>query len=118
MLPKLIINGEDLSGLAAQDGIVQTDVARQARTVTTLDGVEYRTQITVRQIDVTLVQMPMARLLEIAKILTQPSEVTYVDRSLGQVTKTFWVEGFSHADHIVEAGVAYVDSVSFTLIER
>ena len=101
MLPKLIINGADFTGLLARDGLVQKDIFRQSRTIVTLDGVEHRTQIQKRQLDVSLVKTRLERLLELTASITQPSAVTYIDRRLGE-----------------DAGVDYVDGISFTLIER
>ena len=110
MLPKLIINGTDFTGLLARDGLVQKDIFRQSRTIVTLDGVEHRTQIQKRQLDVSLVKTRLERLMDLA--------VTYIDRRLGEVTRSFWVEGLSSQDNMVDAGVDYVDGISFTLIER
>ncbi len=118
MLPKLIINGADFTGLLARDGLVQKDIFRQSRTIVTLDGVEHRTQIIKRQLDVTLVKTRLERLMDLTAAITQPSSVTYIDRRLGEMTGTFWVEGLSSQDNVVDAGVDYVDGISFTLIER
>ena len=86
MLPKLIINGADFTGLLARNGLVQKDIFRQSRTIVTLDGVEHRTQIQKRQLDVSLVKTRLERLLELTAVITQPSAVTYIDRRLGEVT--------------------------------
>lgn len=118
MLPKLIINGKDFTGLIAREGLVQTDIVRQSRTIVTLDGVEHRAGITKRQIDVTLTTMRLSRFVELVEAITQPSSVTYFDRVLGEITKTFWVDGLSDADQKVDAGEAFVDQVTFSLVER
>lgn len=118
MLPILKINGQDLTGLIAIDGLKQSTLLRQAKTVVTLDGTEYRGNIPKRQLDVQLVEMRADRLTEIVSKITQPSSVTYVDRHLGQVTKDFWVDGLASADKIVQAGLSYIDGVSFSLVER
>lgn len=118
MLPKLIINGTDFTSYVAQEGLVQTDIVRQSRTIVTLDGVEHRAGSIKRQIDVTLITMRLSRLVELMSAITQPSSVTYYDRDFGEVTGTFWVEGLTHADKKVDAGEAFVDRVTFSLIER
>ena len=118
MLPKLIINGVDITGLLAKEGLVQKDIFRQSRTIVTLDGMEYRTQIVKRELDVSLVKTRLERLMDLTAAITQPSTVTYVDRKMGEVTRLFWVDGLSSQDQVVEAGVSYVNGISFTLIER
>ncbi len=118
MLPKLLINGVDFTGLLAKNGLIQRDVFRQSRSIITLDGVEHRAQIQKRQLDVSFVRTRLERLMDLTAALTQPSEVTYIDRKLGEVTRSFWVEGLSSQDRVVEAGVDYVDGISFTLVER
>lgn len=118
VLPKLLINGVDFTGLLAKNGLIQRDVFRQSRSIITLDGVEHRAQIQKRQLDVSFVRTRLERLMDLTAALTQPSEVTYIDRKLGEVTRSFWVEGLSSQDRVVEAGVDYVDGISFTLVER
>ena len=117
MLPKLIINGQDFTGLLARDGLVQRDIYRQSRSVVTLDGVEHRTQIKKRGLDASFVRTRSDRLMALAAALTQPSTINYIDRDLGDVTKTFWFEDFSSQDSVVEAGVDYVDGISVSFVE-
>ena len=45
MQAQLIINGTDISAYLAEGGITQSPIYRQDRTVTTLDGIEHRSNI-------------------------------------------------------------------------
>lgn len=118
MLAKLEINGVDFSGLVAREGIKQSEVSRQAKTIVTLNGIEHRKSITKRRLDVAMVEMRESRLIELTDALTQPCVVTYLDNRMGETTKTFWVEGMTNVQKVVEGRVTYISGVSFSLVER
>lgn len=117
MQAKVVINSVDFSGLVAREGITQTEIRRQSRTVVTLDGTEQRTYIPKRQFNISFLEMPEARLQQLAAAITQPSTVEILDRELGLITRSFWVEGLTNVNKIVEGDTTYMNGVSLTMVE-
>lgn len=114
----LIINGTDISAYLAEGGITQSPIYRQDRTVTTLDGIEHRSNIQKVQLAVEFTRMRAEQLYTIAGLITQPSSVTYLDLSGSVLTKNFWVEGPEMTQQKYESGITWVDGGSMTLVER
>lgn len=117
MQAKVVINNVDFSGLVAREGITQIEIRRQSRTVVTLDGTEQRTYISKRQFNISFLEMPETRLQQLAAAITQPSTVEILDRELGLITRSFWVEGLTNVNKIVEGDTTYMNGVSLTIVE-
>lgn len=118
MLPILEINGVPLTGLLAKNGLKQSLISRREKTVVTMDGTEWYSGKKKRKIDVTLVEMPLPRWMEVADSLnTSPATIHYIDELYGDATRMFRISGISATTKTVEAGRAYIGSASFTLTE-
>lgn len=117
MLGKLIINGLDFSGLVARGGISQSPDSRVSREVTTLDGTLHRAVIYKKAYNISFVEMPETRLMDISNTITQPSTVQILDNQAGLITRQFYVDGPQYTQQIVEAGTTYITDASISLTE-
>lgn len=119
MQTKLTINGLDLRPYIAEGGITQSEVYRQSRSVTALDGTMYRTDIVKRTISVTLLTMiDTAWMAVTAKLAGRPVEVLYIDDTLGERQALFYVTAMSSGIKQQRAGVTWYSGCTFTLEER
>lgn len=118
MEAKLIINGVDFIPWCKRGGVQQSDVKRQSRTVTTLDGTLRQTETLKRSVRVELVELRDATLKRLAEALTSPATVEYTDKRLGDVTKLFYVSGPDATEKTIQGGNTYWSGVSFSLEER
>lgn len=118
MRAKLVINGVDFSPWVKEGGLFQREIARQSRSVVTLNGTEYRSEIIKRGIDVTLTKMrddTWRRLLGALK--KRPATITYIDDRLGETTRRFYVSAPSAAAEKVFGTVTSLNGAAFTLEE-
>lgn len=118
MRAKLIINGEDFTPWVREGGLIQREITRQTRSVVTLGGIEYRSEIPKRSIEVSLTKMrdgTWNRLLN--ALAKRPADVTYVDDKLGETTRRFYVSSPSATTDKVLGNVTCVSGGSFTLEE-
>lgn len=118
MKAKLIINGVDISGYLAEGGIAQSPIYRQENSIVTMDGIEHRSNIQKVQLDVEFARMRAESAYSIAGIITQPSNVTYLDLDGSEKTKAMWVEGPEMTQEKYESGITWVEGGSMTLVER
>lgn len=118
MRAKLVINGVDFSPWVKEGGLIQREIARQSRSVVTLNGTEYRSEIIKRSIEVSLTKMrddTWRRLLD--ALQRRPATVTYIDDRLGETTRRFYVSGPSAAADKVLGNVTSMSGGAFTLEE-
>ncbi len=118
MRAKLIINGEDFTPWVREGGLIQREITRQTRSVVTLGGIEYRSEVPKRSIEVSLTKMrdgTWRRLLD--ALARRPAYVTYVDDKLGETTRRFYVSGPSATTDKVLGNATCFSGGSFTLEE-
>lgn len=118
MRAKLVINGVDFSPWVKAGGLIQREISRQSRSVVTLNGTEYRSEIIKRSIEVSLTKMrddTWRRLLD--ALQRRPATVTYIDDRLGETTRRFYVSGPSAAADKVFGNVTSMSGGAFTLEE-
>jgi len=116
---RLIINGVDFTPWILEEGLEQYEIVRQDRSVVALDGVEYRTGVVKRGINVSLTRMRDAtwyRLLEALRI--RPAAVEYIDDTLGEASKLFYVSAPSATTRMVRGNTTYFGGGTFTLEEK
>ncbi|MCI8527268.1 MAG: hypothetical protein HFF17_15460 [Oscillospiraceae bacterium] len=119
MRAKLIINGVDFSPWILEEGLEQYEITRQERSVVGLDGVDYRTAVVKRGMNVSLTRMKdetWYRLL--GALRRRPAEVEYVDDALGSAKKLFYVSAPTATTRLVRGNTTYFGGGSFTLEER
>ena len=109
MQAKLIINGEDFSPWLRENGLQQTEIVRQGRSVVALDGTEYRGEV--RKRDTTWQRLQTA-------LRARPALVAYVDDSAGPAQGLFYVSGLTASAKTVRGGHTYFSGGAFTLEER
>lgn len=115
----LIINGVDFTPWLRSGGLQQTEIVRQGREVTALDGTVYRAEIRKRGISAGLVELrddTWRRLL--AALEVRPVQARYADDRLGVCTKLFYVSGPSAAAKTVRGGHTYFSGGGFELEEK
>ena len=118
MQAKLIINGVNFAQWIKSDGMTQSDIRRNSKSLVTLDGVEHRTGIVKRAISVELVTMRDDTLSFLSAALTSPAAVQYTDRDGYDRTSTFYVSDPVSTAKMIRRGVTYWDGIGFTLEER
>lgn len=119
MRAKLIINGVDFSPWILEEGLEQYEIPRQERSVVALDGVDYRTSVVKRGMNVSLTRMKdetWYRLLGALK--ARPAVVEYVDDALGNMQKLFYVSAPTATTRLVRGNTTYFGGGSFTLEEK
>ena len=119
MRAKLIINGEDFTPWVKKGGLIQREIARQARSVVDLNGTEYRSEIVKRSIEVSLTKMRDEAWRRLLNALSKrPAAVTYVDDKLGETTRWFYVSGPSSTTLRVLGNSTCFEGGTFTLEEK
>lgn len=111
------VNGVDHAPYIKEGGAVQSDVLRNQRSVTTMDGVLHTTATVKRRIVTQLLEMPDNILQKLMGSLTTPAEVTYTDRDKGETTGVFHVTGRSAGARTVRGGNTYWSGATYTLEE-
>lgn len=117
MEAKLIINGMDVSPWLAREGLELTPLVRQSRSVVTLDGQEYRTEIVLHGIGARFVELRDNTLAAISRALTSPATVQFTDDLGETLTRTMYVTGPTVTARTVQGGNTYYSGVSITLEE-
>ena len=118
MQAKLTINGVDFAKWCKEDGITQSDIVRQGRSVVVLDGTEYRGEIHKRGLQVSLVEVRDQTLRTLLAALTSPAEVAYTDMTGEDRQRVFYVSSPTATAKTVRGGNTYYSGVSFSLEER
>lgn len=118
MEAKLKINGVDFIPWVKEGGIQQTDIKRQSRSVVTLDGTLYQTEVIKRGISVNLVEMRDATLFRLTDALTNPAVAEYTDKNGGTLEKTFYISGPHVTEKTIMGGNTYLNGISFSMEER
>ena len=119
MQAKLIINGEDFSPWLRENGLQQTEIVRQGRSVVALDGTEYRGEVRKRGISASLVEVRDTTWQRLQTALrARPALVAYVDDSAGPAQGLFYVSGLTASAETVRGGHTYFSGGAFTLEER
>ena len=118
MQAKLTINGVDMTPWLAREGLVHTPLVRQSRSVVTLDGREYRTEIVVHSIEVRFLELRDNTLAMIRAALSSPATVVFTDDFGKDLTRVMYVTGPSVTAKTVQGGHTYYSGVSITMEER
>ena len=118
MQTKLTINGMDMTPWLAREGLVLTPLVRQSRSVVTLDGREYRTEIVMHSITAQFVELRDNTLGKIRAALSSPATVTFTDDFGNELTRVMYVTGPTVTAKTVQGGHTYYSGVSITLEER
>lgn len=115
---KLIINGVDFTPWVREGGLVQREITRQVRSVVTLGGMEYRSEIVKRSLEVSLVRMRDGTWNRLLKALEKrPAVVAYTDDRLGETTRRFYVSGPSATTERALGNALCFSGGTFTLEE-
>ncbi len=115
----LIINNVDFTPWLRSGGLQQTEIVRRGRSVVTLDGTEYRSELVKRGITVSLVELrdgTWYRLMDALRV--RPATVQYIDDRLGRVIRQFYVDGPTAAAKTVRGGHTYFSGGAFSLEEK
>lgn len=115
---KVIINNVDFSPWIVEDGLNFSDIYRQSRDVTVLNGTLFRAQVKKLKIGISLVELRDNTLFTLEAALTSPATVQYSLTNGQTVTKTFYVSGYSRGVKTVKGGNTYYSGVSFELEEK
>lgn len=117
MQAKLTINGVDFTPFVVEDGIVQTDVERQAVRVVALGGALWLRNKEARAIRVSLRKLRDSFYHRLSEVLMNKQvTVTYTDRDTGQdVTAAFYVLERTAGIKQVVGGNTYWHNASFYL---
>lgn len=119
MQVKLIVNGVDFSPWLKQGGLQQTEIVRQGRSITTLDGTLYKSEVTKRGMSAQLVEMRDETWYRLKQALqVRPAEVEYIDDDLGERTARFWVGSPTATAKTVRGGITWFNGGGFTLEEQ
>lgn len=118
MEAKLIINNVDFSGWIVEDGLSYSEIYRQGRDVTVLDGTLYRSQIKKYGIDVDLVEMRSSTLAVLKQALIQsPATVQFTAPTGDTLTRSMYISDQSEGVKTVRGGNTYYSGISFALEE-
>lgn len=118
MQVRLNINGVELTPWLAEDGYVLTPLLRQSRSVITLGGTEYRTEIIKCSIEATTVELRDHTLRTIKKALSSPATVLFTDGEGNELTRTMYVSGPTETAKTVRGGNTYFRGMTIQLEER
>lgn len=118
MEAKIIINNTDFSPWIVEDGLEFSDIYRQSRDVTVLNGTLFRAQVKKLEIGISLVELRDSTLALLETALTSPATVQYSLTNGQTVTKTFYVSGYSRGVKTVKGGNSYYSGVKFDLEEK
>ena len=119
MQVKLIVNGFDFTPWLKQGGLQQTEVIRQGRSVTTLDGTLHKAEVIKRGISAQLVEVRDETWYRMKQALRiRPATVEYIDDDFGERTARFWVSDPSNTAKTVRGGITWFSGGGFTLEEQ
>lgn len=119
MQVKVVINGVSHAEWLAEGGYVLTPLLRQARSVITIDGTDWRTQIEKHQLDLSYVELRDNTLATLkASLLTNPATVTFTDDEGNDLTRIMYITGPTVTAKTVKGGNTYYSGVSLTLEEK
>lgn len=119
MQVKLVINGMDHAPWLAENGLVRSPLVRQSRSVVTLDGTEWRTEIRKNQLEATYVELRDKTLATLVSTLTpNPATVLFTDNNGVDITRIMYISGPTVTAKTVRGGNTYYSGVSITLEER
>lgn len=118
MEAKLIINNVDFSGWIAEDGLSYSQIVRQGRDVTVLDGTLYRSEIIKWGIDVELVELRGSTLAVLKQaFITSPATVQFTTPAGDTLTRSMYISDQSETAKTVRGGNTYYSGISFALEE-
>ena len=118
MEAKLIINNVDFSGWIVEDGLSYSEIYRQGRDVTVLDGTLYRSQIKKCGIDVELVEMRSSTLAVLKQaLIMSPATVQFTAPTGDTLTRSMYISDQSEGVKTVRGGNTYYSGISFALEE-
>lgn len=115
---RLNINGFELAPWLAENGYILSPLIRQSRSVITLGGTEYRTEVKKHSIEATTVELRDNTLRSIKAALTSPATVIFTDDEGNDLTRTMYVSGPTATAKTVRGGNTYFAGVTITLEER
>lgn len=117
---KLVVNGVDHSLWLAENGLVRSPLVRQSRSIVTLNGTEWRTDIQKHQLEASYITMRDSTLQALKASLktASPATVTFTDDEGNNLTRTMYWSGPTVTAKKVEGGNTYYNGVSVTYEER
>ncbi len=119
MRAKLVINGVDFTPWILEEGMEQYELTRQERSVVGLDGIDYRAGVVKRGISVSLTRMKDTTWYSLLGALQdRPAAVEYIDDTMGEMRKLFYVSAPSATTRMVRGNTTYFGGGSFTLEEK
>lgn len=120
MKASVIINGVDFAQWAKADGITVSPVLRREKTVTAIDGTEYRSSIKKHKIDLAFVDMNETTLRNLVHALaTNPASVTENVVNPGTTkTSSYYIDDEKFSAHKVVANTTDFSGLSLTLTEK
>lgn len=121
MQVSLVINGHEVRGYIAEDGVNVSEVERLKKTITTLDGRIHQSRIVKHKISVTLLDMSDSQWETLVGYFdTNPVVVNYSNFETGlTLTGPFYVTGLGK--YKIKKGIgtmAYLNSLGFDLEEQ
>lgn len=130
----------EIADMAAENGITYSPVYRREKTVTSMNGTEYKSQVVKRNISVTFMDLDETTYLLLLGAFTELSGNTYVVKPLVTIKEnvsqqgfrkamaspghseklegTFYVSDFGHDILKVLSGNSYYSGLSLTLEEK
>ena len=115
---KIVINNTDFSPWIVEDGLGFSDIYRQSRDVTVLNGTLFRSQVKKQGISISLVELRDSTLALLESALTSPASVQYTLTTGYTASKTFYLTNYSRGVKRVKGGNTYYSGVSFELEEK
>lgn len=120
MEASVVINNVEFATWAKEDGITVTPILRREKTITTMDGTEYRSNIKKYQIDMEFVDMNEDTLQTLlAALATNPGYV--IENMVTPGTSRYgyyYIDDTSFSAHKVVAGTTDFTGLSLTLVEK
>ena len=106
---KLIVNGVDHSLWLAENGLVRSPLVRQSRSIVTLNGTEWRTDIQKHQLEASYVELRDSTLAKLKASLkaSSPATVTFTDDDGNDLTRTMYWSGPRVTAKKVKGGNTY-----------
>lgn len=118
MQTALKINGVDFTPYIMSGGLVQTPILRQSRTVETIGGTLFKTEVEKRGISVQLVEVRDLTLTRLLDAVSQLSSVEYDDIRGYRRTAYFYVSVSNASAKRVVGGNTYYSGVSLEMEEK
>ena len=115
---RLDVHGFGLAPGLAGSGDILSPLGRRGRSVITLGGTEYRTEVKKHSIEATTVELRDNTLRSIKAALTSPATVVFTDDEGNDLTRTMYVSGPAATARTVRGGNTYFAGVTITLEER